>query len=208
MKVLLAIVAAGVLFAAAPALAKSGTCQCGMSAMAGATGLTLTSGPATGPCGRPIVTGDAATASTSASSSGMTISILSAANASADEAVAGAAASNTDVSVESSSFNPNFVTINQGDTVTWNWTFGGTHTVTSDTGLFDSGFLSSGSYSYTFNDAGTFGYYCQLHGSSGFGGNPGFGMWGQVTVNAVPEPVTTGLLLLPGALLLGRRRRR
>ena len=40
------------------------------------------------------------------------------------------------------------------------------HTVTSCTGLFDSGPLSPGSvYTRTFNQAGTYDYHCAIHNS-------------------------------------------
>jgi len=39
-----------------------------------------------------------------------------------------------------------------------------THTVTSTTGLFDSGILNPGqTWSYTFVQAGVYNYYCTLH---------------------------------------------
>jgi hypothetical protein len=41
-----------------------------------------------------------------------------------------------------------------------------THTVTSDTGVWDSGNLSPGkSFSFTFNQVGTFPYHCNIHSS-------------------------------------------
>jgi len=62
-------------------------------------------------------------------------------------------------------FNPPAVTVNPGDTVTW--TFRSLHTATSDsrTGpeVWDSGFLSAGTFSHTFNTPGDYPYYCILH---------------------------------------------
>lgn len=57
------------------------------------------------------------------------------------------------------------ITINVGDTVTWTNTDAAPHTVTSDTGVFDSGTLTSGGgpFSFTFNSAGTFPYHCAIH---------------------------------------------
>ena len=52
---------------------------------------------------------------------------------------------------------------------TWTNQDGLTHTVTSvtpegPTGVFDSGFLSSGqTFSYTFKEAGTYNYFCRVH---------------------------------------------
>jgi hypothetical protein len=38
------------------------------------------------------------------------------------------------------------------------------HTVTSDSGAFDSGTLGNGgSFSFTFNDVGSFAYHCAFH---------------------------------------------
>jgi plastocyanin len=57
-------------------------------------------------------------------------------------------------------------TIAVGDTVIW--TTHGSHTITSGSngvadGLFDSGILSNGTFSYTFTEAGDYPYFCQLH---------------------------------------------
>lgn len=63
-------------------------------------------------------------------------------------------------------------TIHAGDTVQWIWV-SGTHSTTSGTcavgcvanGLWDSGVLSGGSFSHTFPTAGTFPYFCLVHGT-------------------------------------------
>src|SRR5713101_1371555 len=75
-------------------------------------------------------------------------------------------------------------TINAGDTVQWNWV-SGFHSTTSTnlpccspSGMWDSGAKSSGSFTFTFNSAGTFHYYCTVHGSV---------MQGTVVVNALPD---------------------
>ena len=66
-------------------------------------------------------------------------------------------------------FNPDMVTIKQGTTVTWTNKDGTAHTVVSGvrdnkSGLFDSGNISSGAtFSYTFNEKGTFDYFCEPH---------------------------------------------
>ncbi len=58
----------------------------------------------------------------------------------------------------------------KGATVTWNNDDSAAHTVTSGTpsdghdGLFDSGLFMSGSdYEFTFEDAGTYDYFCMVH---------------------------------------------
>ncbi len=68
-------------------------------------------------------------------------------------------------------------TIRAGERVTWN--FEGFHSVTSGNccnpdGNFDSGTMSSGSFSHTFPAAGSFPYFCTVHGSL---------MTGMVVVN-------------------------
>ncbi len=51
-----------------------------------------------------------------------------------------------------------------GTKVTWINDDNTNHTVTSDTGLFDSGTISpGGSFNYTFNSTGTFDYHCIFH---------------------------------------------
>ncbi len=71
-----------------------------------------------------------------------------------------AAVSASAVTISSSGFAPNPLQIKVGTTVTWTNTDSAAHTVTSDTGLFDSGPINSGgTYIYTFSQAGTFGYH-------------------------------------------------
>lgn len=54
------------------------------------------------------------------------------------------------------------------------------HTVTSDTGVFNSGDMSRGdTFAYTFTTPGQFPYYCRYHGDKG-----GIGMSGIVIVSA------------------------
>src|SRR5690242_17022935 len=64
-------------------------------------------------------------------------------------------------------FSPSTLNIQVGDTVTWTNTGGGFHDVNADDGSFNSGGPSSSGwvFSHTFGAAGTFGYYCQIHGS-------------------------------------------
>ena len=70
-----------------------------------------------------------------------------------------------DVTVKDDSYDPVAIKIPVGATVTWHWAtttltnlLGG-RSVTSDSGQFDSGRQTSGTYPYTFNTAGTYGYY-------------------------------------------------
>ncbi len=75
------------------------------------------------------------------------------------------------VSMQYNRFNPSALTISRGTTVTWTNRDNVTHTVTSSTGAFNSGDVTSGkSFSYTFSAAGTFDYYCKYHQSMGMTG--------------------------------------
>lgn len=112
----------------------------------------------------------------------------------------------------------------QGDTVTWSNASPDVHTVTRCTAAacggqdggtgadtLDSGgnvAASTGTYNHTFNGAGTYYYYCALHGYSV--------MHGEVVVAAAPaaaapEVPATALLVVAAGLVLGvallRRRR-
>ena len=88
------------------------------------------------------------------------------------------------VSAGDYTFYPPHVTINVGDTVTWS-NFGGLHNVLADDNSFGNGAPSATrwTYSHTFTTAGTFGYYCTIHGTPGGGG-----MAGMITVGATTPP--------------------
>jgi plastocyanin len=79
-------------------------------------------------------------------------------------------------------FEPEETTVAVGTTVTWVWGTNATgHNVVPDDGTTPatSGALASAphTYSFTFNEVGTFHYHCQAHGNVG-----GVGMSGTVTV--------------------------
>ena len=131
---------------------------------------------------------------------------------------------------QSLSFSPQTLDIQAGDTVTF-LNLGGLHNVVADDGSFrcahgcdNDGHGGSGaasnqlwSVSIAFPNAGSVGYFCEVHGA------PGVGMFGTINVAAAPPPppppdpsavpLGAGLLVvLAGALLLGaapwlRRRR-
>jgi len=70
----------------------------------------------------------------------------------------------TAVSIANFAFQPASLQVAVGATVTWTNADSTAHTVTSDTGAFDSGSLAPGaSFSQTFTTAGTFTYHCQIH---------------------------------------------
>jgi plastocyanin len=85
-------------------------------------------------------------------------------------------------------FNPRSVTINAGDTVTF-VNGGGFHNVVADDNSFTSGDPSDNfSFTQAFPTAGSFHYYCAVHGAPG-----GIGMSGTIVVNAsttAPAPIT------------------
>jgi plastocyanin len=68
------------------------------------------------------------------------------------------------VDVLDGSFSPATLTINVGDTVTWTNADDSPHTVTAGSGGFDSGTMEAGAtFSFTFEEAGTFAYVCAFH---------------------------------------------
>jgi plastocyanin len=111
------------------------------------------------------------------------------------------------VMMQDNYFSPANITVPAGTTVTWVQSGNNPHTTTSYDGLWDSGILPGGSgqsFSYTFNEPGTYTYFCRPHEAQG--------MVGSVTVTAGGAPTAqpsmpaTGgpsLVLLAGALLLG-----
>lgn len=70
------------------------------------------------------------------------------------------------VSIKNFAFSPQSLTVSKGATVTWTNNDSVNHTVTSTTGVFDSGLINTGkSFSYTFSNAGTYSYKCTIHPS-------------------------------------------
>ena len=69
-----------------------------------------------------------------------------------------------EVWIQGMAFNPSTITVAIGTTITWTNKDAVSHTVTSNSGAFDSGVVgSNGTYPFTFNTAGTFSYYCAIH---------------------------------------------
>lgn len=89
--------------------------------------------------------------------------------------------------------------ITAGETVTWSLS-AGFHTVAQCTaghsscplpGGFDSGALEQGqTFAHTFNDVGSFDYYCEFHPSD---------MYGVINVSAAPTPTPTPAPTVPGS---------
>jgi plastocyanin len=68
------------------------------------------------------------------------------------------------VNIVNFAFTPETLNVSVGTTVTWTNSDSATHHVASDTGVFDSGDMSqNATYSFTFNNAGTFPYHCAIH---------------------------------------------
>ena len=85
----------------------------------------------------------------------------------------GGGGTSNSVTVADNSYTPSSITVPKRTTVTWKWAAGATlHSVTFDDGATSSR-IASGSFSRTFDDAGTFPYHCNVHGLS---------MSGSVTV--------------------------
>lgn len=83
------------------------------------------------------------------------------------------AANQTVKTTDNLSFDPQVVTINQGETVTWSNDSGGLHNVKFDDGSFEQPSdpsFATWTVSRTFNQAGSFGYVCRQHASSGMSG--------------------------------------
>jgi LPXTG-motif cell wall-anchored protein len=74
------------------------------------------------------------------------------------------AAADGSVTIADFAFAPNSVTVNVGDSVTWANEDDVAHTATADDGSFDTGNIENGqSRSVTFDEAGTFAYFCKPH---------------------------------------------
>jgi plastocyanin len=94
------------------------------------------------------------------------------------------------VRMEDNFFDPANITVEPGTTVTWVQSGNNPHTTTSYDGLWDSGMIeggSGGTFSFTFEEPGTYDYFCIPHES--------LGMIGSVTVTgstASPTVTATG----------------
>jgi plastocyanin len=100
-------------------------------------------------------------------------------------------ADNATINVADNEFQPPDVTVEEGDTVTWRWVGENPHAVVSPDGGFAShpdcgpppAYQECGTkddmFAFTFSTAGTFNFFCQVHG---------FLMSGTVTVAPAPSP--------------------
>jgi plastocyanin len=98
-------------------------------------------------------------------------------------------ASTSTVYIYDNNYSPQTLTVPVGTTVTWINSGNSLHTVTSDTGMFNSGTLNSGSsYSLSMNIAGTYQYHCNFYGSNTSG------MRGTIIVTADTNSTTDTLV--------------
>jgi plastocyanin len=119
------------------------------------------------------------------------------------------AAASASVSVGDNFYSPASVSISVGDTVTWANNGQAQHSATANNGSFDTGVFGPGSSrSQTFNRAGTFSYFCTVHGQSqsgtvrvlaasggggkGGGGSAGSSAAGTTEAAAVASPDAAG----------------
>lgn len=93
--------------------------------------------------------------------------LLTAVSLSACGTAGGSAEPTVVVEVKNMAYNPESVTIEKGQTVEWRFDDGGLpHDVVGEgplEGRLKSEFLTEGTYSYTFDEAGTFTYHCTPH---------------------------------------------
>ena len=76
----------------------------------------------------------------------------------------GARAEDAAVQIDDFAFSPPSLTVKAGTTVTWRNKDDIPHTVASSTRMFKSKALDTDdSYSFTFNEPGSYGYFCSLH---------------------------------------------
>ena len=123
----------------------------------------------------------------------------------------GGAGQNVTVSMEDNYFSPAQITVEPGTTVTWVQNGSNPHTTTSYDGLWDSGIIQGGSgqsFSFTFNEPGTYTYFCRPHEAQGMVGSVTVTGGGGGTTAPLPASGGAGIgspsVLLPAvALLLG-----
>jgi plastocyanin len=101
------------------------------------------------------------------------------------------------VRMEDNFFEPANITVEPGTTVTWVQSGNNPHTTTSYDGLWDSGMIeggSGGTFSFTFEEPGTFDYFCIPHEELGMVGSVTVtGGTATVSPTATASPTTTAL---------------
>jgi plastocyanin len=85
-------------------------------------------------------------------------------SAAASERASAEAAGGDAVTIQNFAFGPASLSVAVGSTVTWTNGDSTAHTATADDGSFDSKSIAAGgTFSQTFDTAGTFAYHCSIH---------------------------------------------
>jgi plastocyanin len=106
----------------------------------------------------------------------------------------GAQGQEVTVRMEDNFFASANITVESGTTVTWVQSGDNPHTTTSYDGLWDSGLLPGGSgqsFSFTFDEPGTYDYFCIPHEDLGMVGT--VTVTGRATATATASPTATAL---------------
>src|SRR5262245_59487865 len=107
----------------------------------------------------------------------------------------GAASATKTVTIKAAAFSPTSVTIKTGDRITWRNGDTKQHQVVSDGGVFSSATLGAGkTYSYTFNNVGTFHYHDGLYPAHK----------ARVVVQARPKPTAVTLAVSSPVVTYGQ----
>lgn len=95
---------------------------------------------------------------------GLALSACSGDEGGSDTTAAAAGEAEEQVDIADLAFSPDTVAVSAGTTVTWTNSDTLTHTVDTEDGTLDSGNLENGGeFSFTFDEAGTFDYFCAIH---------------------------------------------
>jgi plastocyanin len=94
-------------------------------------------------------------------------------NGSASNTTAASSGKSATVTLKDLKFNPDAVSVDTGGTVTWKWGENVLHNITAKDNSFKSDNKTDGTFTHTFDKAGTFNYECTLH----------TGMNGTITVS-------------------------
>jgi plastocyanin len=108
----------------------------------------------------------------------------------------GAQGEEVTVRMEDNFFAPANITVEPGTTVTWVQSGDNPHTTTSYDGLWDSGLLPGGSgqsFSFTFDEPGTYDYFCIPHEDLGMVGTVTVTVTGGAAGTATASPTATAL---------------
>jgi plastocyanin len=110
------------------------------------------------------------------------------------------------ITIVGETFSPSTVTVQVGQPVCWSWSQSIAHNVHADDDSFTSGAPSTdGNFQTTFNTPGTYGFYCQVHGSltggmrgtivvqGTTGGDGGGGQSGPGTISLDPSSYTVNV---------------